>query len=85
MTRLPEFPERADWVDVKDEAMYEAVYAKFTQHEDLRRKLLESGDAILIEDSPVDYYWGCGSDGTGKNMLGKTLMAIRKILAEQSG
>jgi len=82
MTRLPEFPERADWVDVKDDAMYEAVYAKFTQHEDLRQKLLESGEDYLIEDSPVDYYWGCGSNGTGKNMLGKTLMAIRKALSE---
>lgn len=83
MTRLPEFPERADWVDVKDGAMYEAVYAKFTQHKDLRTKLLDSGDAILIEDSPVDYYWGCGSKGTGKNMLGKTLMAIREELATE--
>jgi N-glycosidase YbiA len=82
MTRLPEFPERADWVDVKDAAMYEAVYAKFTQHEDLQKKLLDSGDAVLIEDSPVDYYWGCGSEGTGKNMLGKTLMEIRKALFE---
>ena len=80
MTRLPEFPERKDWTDVKDDAMYEAVYAKFTQHEDLRQKLLDSGDAILIEDSPVDYYWGCGKDGSGKNMLGKTLMTIRESL-----
>ena len=82
MTRLPEFPERSDWVDVKDGAMYVAVYAKFTQHDDLRQKLLDSGDAILVEDSPVDYYWGCGSDGSGKNMLGKTLMAIRQTLAD---
>ncbi len=82
MTRLPEFPERTDWVEVKDDVMYEAVFAKFTQHEDLHQKLLESGDATLIEDLPVDYYWGCGGDGTGKNMLGKTLMAIRKVLAQ---
>ena len=47
MTRLPEFPERADWVNVKDDAMYDAVYAKFTQHADLRRKLLDSGEAVL--------------------------------------
>lgn len=84
MTRLPEFPERADWAEVKDDAMYEAVYAKFTQHEGLRKKLLETGDHILIEDSPADFYWGCGEDGTGKNMLGKTLMVIREVLAEKS-
>ena len=82
MTRLAEFPEREDWVDVKDSAMYEAVYAKFTQHVDLKQKLLDSGEAVLIEDSPVDYYWGCGSEGTGKNMLGKTLMAVRKVLSK---
>lgn len=84
MTRLAEFPERADWAEVKDDVMYTAVYAKFTQHEDLLRELLDTGEAILIEDSPVDYYWGCGSDGTGKNMLGKTLMDVRKVLKDQA-
>jgi hypothetical protein len=84
MTRLPEFPERADWTAIKDEVMYEAVYAKFTQHDALRSKLLDTGEAVLIENSPVDYYWGCGSDGTGKNMLGRTLMSIRKVLKDRA-
>jgi predicted NAD-dependent protein-ADP-ribosyltransferase YbiA (DUF1768 family) len=42
--------------------------------------LLSTGNATLIEDSPMDFYWGCGSDGTGKNMLGKILMEYRDIL-----
>jgi ribA/ribD-fused uncharacterized protein len=39
--------------------------------------LLLTGDHILIEDSPIDYFWGCGADGTGENYLGKILMSVR--------
>lgn len=58
--------------------MMEALRAKFTQHPDLRELLLSTGDAELVEDSNVDYYWGCGERGTGENMLGKLLMKLRK-------
>lgn len=73
-------PMRRDWDDIKVNVMYDVVKAKFTQHESLKEVLLSTGDAVLIEDSPTDYFWGCGSDGTGKNMLGKVLMRIRKEL-----
>jgi ribA/ribD-fused uncharacterized protein len=68
---------RPDWDAVKDEVMYECVMAKFLQHKDLRDQLIATGDQELIEDSPIDWYWGCGKDGTGKNMLGKILMRVR--------
>ena len=42
--------------------------------------LLSTGERKLIEDSPVDYYWGCGEDGSGVNMLGKLLMELRTEL-----
>lgn len=74
---------RPDWDDVKDRVMKECCIAKFTQHADLKKLLLETGDAELIEDSPVDWYWGCGKDGTGKNMLGKILMEIRAELRDE--
>jgi predicted NAD-dependent protein-ADP-ribosyltransferase YbiA (DUF1768 family) len=35
--------------------MDEILHAKFTQHEDLRVKLLETGNRELIEDSPVRF------------------------------
>jgi ribA/ribD-fused uncharacterized protein len=73
---------RPDWDQVKDQVMYECCLAKFLQHTALLSELLATGDEELVEDSPVDYHWGCGADGTGKNMLGKTLMRIR---AELSG
>jgi len=74
---------RADWEDVKDEIMYQAVLAKFTQWPKLRRLLLKTGNAVLIEHTRRDAYWGDGGDGTGRNQLGKTLMRVREELREQ--
>lgn len=72
---------REHWDDIhKDRVMEECVRAKFLQHKDLRVQLIATGEEELIEDSPVDSYWGCGADGTGKNTLGKILMKIRKEL-----
>jgi len=73
---------RSDWEMIKDQVMYECVLAKFTQHHDLRTQLLNTGSEELIEDSPIDAYWGRGIDGTGKNMLGQILMRVRSELRE---
>lgn len=73
-------PLRRDWEKVKDNVMRAVILAKFTQHKDLNEVLLSTGDAQLIEDTTGDYYWGCGTDGTGKNMLGKILMETREII-----
>jgi len=56
------------------------LFSKFLQHSDLRKQLMDTGNEVLIEDSPVDWYWGCGLDGTGKNVLGQVLMQIRTEL-----
>lgn len=68
---------REDWESVKNKIMYKVVQAKFEQHPSIKVQLLLTDDALLVEDSPTDYYWGCGKDGTGKNMLGQMLMHIR--------
>jgi len=73
-------PLRKDWEQVKYNIMKEAVLAKFRTHDDIREILLSTGDSEIIEKTTDDYYWGCGSDGTGKNMLGKILMEVRAIL-----
>ncbi|GAB4470136.1 MAG: NADAR family protein [Armatimonadaceae bacterium] len=73
-------PLRPDWNEVKEAVMAEALYAKFTRHPELAILLLETGDAPLIENSPIDAYWGCGKDGTGKNRLGGLLMELRERL-----
>jgi len=71
---------RRDWESVKDTVMYEAVLAKFRQHPSLREKLLATGDALLVEHSKRDRYWGNGGDGLGKNRLGQILMQVREEL-----
>lgn len=73
-------PLRTDWEQVKDEVMYRAVMAKFSQHADIRAKLLDTGDAVLVEHTENDSYWGDGGNGSGRNMLGKTLMRVREEL-----
>ena len=73
-------PLRRDWDSVKVSVMTEAVLAKFSQHEDLRALLLATGDAMLIEHTDNDDYWGDGGDGSGKNMLGRILMRVREQL-----
>lgn len=74
---------RPDWEDIKDDIMKRVVLAKFTQHKDIRDVLLSTGDEEIVEDSPTDYYWGIGANGSGKNMLGKILMAVRDILRNE--
>jgi len=71
---------RENWEQIKDIVMYECVLAKFVQHKDLRDQLIATGDEEIIEDSPIDWTWGCGKDGTGKNLLGKALMRVRREL-----
>lgn len=83
MGRQRNRPLRADWEDVKDEVMHKAVLAKFKAHADIGEILLSTGDEHIIENSPTDYYWGCGADGTGKNMLGQILVEVRNILKNQ--
>jgi len=74
---------RRDWESVKVGVMREAVEAKFRQHTDLRALLLETADAILIEHTENDDFWGDGGDGSGRNELGRILMAVRNRLRQE--
>jgi predicted NAD-dependent protein-ADP-ribosyltransferase YbiA (DUF1768 family) len=44
----------------------------------VKKKLIESGDKELIENSWRDTYWGWGENRDGENHLGKIWMEIRK-------
>jgi ribA/ribD-fused uncharacterized protein len=76
---LKPFP--CNWDKRKDKVMYEAVFAKFTQNQDLKKLLINTGNTRLIEHTKNDYYWGDGGDGSGKNKLGKILMQVRNELS----
>lgn len=70
-------PVRLNWDHFKYGVMANLVDQKFLNHPELKQKLLDTGDAILIEGNTWgDTYWGvCG--GIGKNNLGNILMGIR--------
>lgn len=66
-------------------------YLKFSQDDNLNKLILETGDAILVEGSPMDKIWGVGlrfddpkilneDNWKGQNKLGHCLMKVRDIL-----
>lgn len=70
---------RPDWEQVKGDIMQKAVLRKFETHADIREVLLSTKDAEIVENSPIDYYWGCGANGSVKNRLGIILMEVPEI------
>ncbi len=74
---------RADWNDIKLDIMEKFLRMKIEQHAYVREKLLETGNAELVEDSPKDSFWGRGPDWQGLNHLGKLWMKLRGELRER--
>ena len=68
---------RPGWNDIRIDVMREVLEAKFSQHPNLAKKLLETGDQELIEGNFWgDTFWGVYL-GSGQNNLGKLLMELR--------
>lgn len=74
---------RADWEEVKDQVMLDALRKKFS-NENLKQELGNTKDEILVEGNTWhDNYWGnchcekC-SNKEGTNKLGNLLMKIRE-------
>ena len=72
--------------------MYNAVYEKFRQNDNLRAFLLSTGKSQLIEASPTDTTWGVGisvqneavfdqDQWRGKNLAGKIMARVRQTLS----
>jgi ribA/ribD-fused uncharacterized protein len=74
---------REDWDEIKLDVMKDILKAKAEQHPYVKRKLLESGDKELIENSWRDSYWGWGMDKDGENHLGKLWMEVREEVKKQ--
>lgn len=71
--------------------VYKGNLAKFRQNKELQEELLNTGEKVLVEASPVDFIWGIelsenNSDALdptmwrGTNLLGFTLMLVRNEL-----
>jgi len=76
------------WDSKRIEIMTRGVKAKFVQHPELQKQLLDTGDRIIGEADARNSFWGIGtSENTeksgepskwkGQNQMGKLLMALR--------
>lgn len=79
------------WNGVRQIVVYEGLYAKFSQNEELKKKLKATGDALLAECAVKDKVWGIGlsmkdpdrldqTKWKGQNLLGYALMMVRDKL-----
>lgn len=69
-----------DWGNICLDMMYKILYAKFDQHPELAKKLLDTYPRNLVEGNTWgDTFWGV-CNGVGTNHLGKTLMQVRDNL-----
>ena len=79
------------WNGVRQIIVYNGLYAKFSQNQDLKAQLLATGDSLLAECAVKDRIWGIGlsmhdpdrldrSKWNGQNLLGYALMMVREKL-----
>ena len=79
------------WDGMKQAVAFRGIMAKFSQNEDLKKQLLDTGNTVLVECAYSDVIWACGirvneaerfdiSKWRGQNLLGFTLMEVREAL-----
>jgi ribA/ribD-fused uncharacterized protein len=73
---------RDDWDMVKVNIMRDLISQKFTVHNELGKKLIDTFPREIIEGNTWnDTFWGV-CNGVGKNILGRLLMQRREELVE---
>jgi ribA/ribD-fused uncharacterized protein len=82
------------WNENRYRIVKEGNILKFTQHLDLREKLLATKGKMLVEASPRDRIWGIGygaknalanKERWGLNLLGRVLVEIRDEMLDDQG
>lgn len=78
------------WKRNRSNIVIKGNYLKFSQNDNLKQKLIDTGDRELVEATPKsDRIWGIGYRSHevpvdrkkwGLNLLGKALMEVRTIL-----
>lgn len=77
------------WNGMRQIIVYKGLLAKFTQNEELKRALSDTGDAVLAEAAVNDLIWGIGlsmkdprrldpREWKGQNLMGYALMLVRE-------
>jgi ribA/ribD-fused uncharacterized protein len=64
---------RPNWDAIKEDIMFEIIKSKFSQHDDIRQLILETGLRIIIKCSKRSTFWNI----TSKNRMGKLLQKVR--------
>jgi ribA/ribD-fused uncharacterized protein len=83
-----------EWEPKQDAIMLKAVRAKFTQHPEIRAKLMETGDRPIGFADARDIYWGIGtsrdtdkarkkSKWRGQNKLGMIIHDLRNVFMRE--
>ena len=83
------------WAGIRQVIMLRGLEAKFAQNDDLKEKLLKTGDAYLVECAHKDIVWACGvglqdeerhdiSTWRGQNLLGFALMEVRRRMKAEA-
>ncbi|MFB6212324.1 MAG: NADAR family protein [Candidatus Magasanikbacteria bacterium] len=67
-----------DFRERKIKIMKDICRNKLQQHDYVQRKLMQTGNKRLVEDSPKDDFWGWGPNRDGRNELGKIWMKLRE-------
>lgn len=86
--------QKHEWARVAKDYVYQGNKAKFTQHPQARKQLLQTKGTTLVEASPTDKVWGIGLKDThpdakdrskwpGTNWLGDILTKLRDEFQEQ--
>jgi len=78
------------WRNERESIAYKGIFAKFSQNNDIKLKLLSTKNKKLYEASKYDKIWGIGYNSDevfnispteyGENILGKTLENVRANL-----
>ena len=79
------------WNGFRQLVLYRGLWLKFSQNEELRQKLIDTGNDMLVECARNDKIFACGismkdpmrfdmSKWSGKNLLGFALMDLREQL-----
>lgn len=83
------------WEKVAYDIVKRGNYEKFTQNQDLKKELLETGNLTFVEASPYDKIWGIGmrenapgiedeKNWQGRNLLGKAITEVRDIIKNEN-
>ena len=80
---------RKGWEEENQVLMMDILRAKFDQHPELRKTLMESGDTVIAECVPNQFMWSTGlskeaaarthpEKWPGKNILGEMMVELRQ-------